>query len=101
MCNLWIPRQLCLHYLLRYCRADADYYLAGCWICVIFGNWDAVRENPGKATCVEYLYYFSATVAILTWISVAFAVVCGFFTKACSCLWGILCCKPCRNADAQ
>ena len=67
----------------------------------IFGNWDAVRENPGKATCVQYLYYFSATVAILTWISVVFAVLCGFFTKACSCLWGILCCKPCRNADAQ
>ena len=67
----------------------------------IFAHWDEVRENPGKATCVEYLYYFSAAVAIMSWICVAFSIVCGLFTKACSCFWGLLCCKPCRGADGE
>ena len=67
----------------------------------IFPHWEAVSDNPGESTCVPYLYWFSAAIAIITWITVVLSVLCGLLSKFCECFWGLLCCKPCRKADAQ
>ena len=67
----------------------------------IFPHWEAVSDSPGESTCVPYLYWFSAAIAILTWITVVLSVLCGLLSKFCECFWGLLCCKPCRKADAQ
>ena len=67
----------------------------------IFPHWEAVSDNPGESTCVPYLYWFSAAIAILTWITTVLSVLCGLLSKFCECFWGLLCCKPCRKADAQ
>lgn len=67
----------------------------------IFPHWEAVSDNTGESTCVPYLYWFSAVIAILTWITVVLSVLCGLLSKFCECFWGLLCCKPCRKADAQ
>jgi len=67
----------------------------------IFPHWDAISEDTNETKCRAYLYWFSVTVTIISWISVAFAVLCGILCTFCECFWSILCCKPCRNADNQ
>merc|ERR1719394_586392 len=43
----------------------------------IFPHWDAMTKDTNERQCRAYLYWFSVTVAIISWISVAFAVLCG------------------------
>merc|ERR1711997_547283 len=67
----------------------------------VFKAWDKVDTDGAGKNCEGYLYYFSAASAIITWIAVACAIVCGLLSKVCSCIWSILCCKPCRKAEGQ
>lgn len=69
----------------------------------IFSVWDEVETDDPKKThyCVHYLYYFSVAVAILSWMVIVCAIVCGLLAKACSCFWSLLCCKPCRQAEGE
>lgn len=67
----------------------------------IFPNWDAVYDQNDGEQCAAYLYYFSFAAVIISWIGVALTILCGLLCTVCSCFWGILCCKPCRDADAQ
>ena len=35
------------------------------------------------------------------WIFVAMALIFGLLAKFCSCFWNIICCKPCKEAEAN
>lgn len=61
-----------------------------------------VYNNKGSPNyCPEYLYRFTFWTAVLGWIFVAMALVFGLLAKFCKCFWNILCCKPCKDAEAN
>jgi len=51
--------------------------------------------------CPEYLYNFAFYTCIFGWIFVALAVIFGVLIKFCTGFFDILCCKPCKDADAN
>jgi len=51
--------------------------------------------------CPPFLYRFTYVAAILGWIFVAMACIFGLLAKFCACFWNIICCKPCKEAEAN
>merc|ERR1712012_348214 len=51
--------------------------------------------------CPAFLYRFTYSAAILGWIFVAMATIFGLLAKFCACFWNIICCKPCKEAEAN
>jgi len=68
-----------------------------------FGVFDTVNlDMEGSAKyCPAFLYRFTYSTAILGWIFVAMALIFGLLAKFCSCFWNIICCKPCKEAEAN
>jgi len=66
-----------------------------------FGFWDTVSydESAGQNYCPGYVYGFSCAMVIWVWISIIFVIMCGLLCNFCKCFFGLLCCKPCREAD--
>jgi len=51
--------------------------------------------------CPKYLYRFTLGTVIAGWAFVILAFIGGILSKFCTCFWNILCCKPCKEADAN
>jgi len=51
--------------------------------------------------CPKYLYRFTFWTIIAGWVFVVLAFVFGLLAKFCTCFWNILCCKPCKEAEAN
>ena len=77
------------------------------WLCVgsawIFSAYDDVDYNNTSSAnyCPEFLYRFSFWICIMGWIFVTLAFVFGLLAKFCTCFYNILCCKPCKAAEAN
>jgi len=67
----------------------------------IFPHWDEISNDTNERKCRAYLYWFSVTVTIISWISVVFTVLCGILCTFCECFWSLLCCKPCQDGGNQ
>jgi len=70
------------------------------WTFRIFDNVDVDHEGSDKY-CPAFLYRFTYVAVILGWIFVAMAVIFGLLAKFCACFWNIICCKPCKEAEAN
>merc|ERR1712244_8112 len=68
-----------------------------------FNIFDTVNldNNGSPSYCQAFLYRFTYSTAILGWIFVAMALVFGVLAKFCTCFWNIICCKPCKEAEAN
>jgi len=66
-----------------------------------FNAYDKVNYNSGPNYCPAYLYRFTFWTAVLGWIFVTIAFVFGLLAKFCTCFWSILCCRPCKQAEAN
>ena len=63
---------------------------------------DVEYENDANDNyCPKYLYRFTLGTVIAGWAFVILAFVGGILSKFCTCFWNILCCKPCKEADAN
>jgi len=65
----------------------------------IFPHWETMSGDKNGNRCGLGLYWFSVTVTIIHWITVAFAVLCGILCTFCECFWSLLCCKPCQKEN--
>merc|ERR1711887_176657 len=54
-------------------------------------------HNPNQDTCDWGLYWFTFILIIAGWVFIFFSVLCGLMCRFCSCLWNIICCKPCKE----
>lgn len=68
-----------------------------------FNVWDTVQTETevGPDYCPGYVYNFCAALIIWQWITVAVLIVCGLLCRFCKCFFGLLCCQPCKDADAN
>ena len=63
---------------------------------------DVEYENDANDNyCPKYLYRFTLGTVIAGWAFVILAFIGGILSKFCTCFWNILCCKPCKEADAN
>lgn len=67
----------------------------------VFNVWNKVQTETeaGADYCPSVVYNFAAALVIWQWINVAFMVICGLLCRFCACFFGLLCCKPCKEAD--
>jgi len=70
------------------------------WTFRIFDTVNLDSEG-NKDYCPAFLYRFTYSAAILGWIFVAMAFIFGLLAKFCACFWNIICCKPCKEAEAN
>jgi len=66
-----------------------------------FNVWNKVKyeDETSADYCPSYVYDFCAAFIIWQWINVAMLILCGLLCRFCKCFFGILCCKPCKEAD--
>ena len=55
--------------------------------------------NPNY--CPEFLYWFSFGLVIFLWVLVALSLTCGLLAKFCNCFYNLICCRPCKQAEAN
>lgn len=66
-----------------------------------FSVYDEVTYTKGPKYCPGYLYRFTFWTVIMGWIFVVIAFVFGLLAKFCTCFWSLICCKPCKQAEAN
>lgn len=66
-----------------------------------FGNWDNVVYEPENSPkyCPSLVYGFSCAIIVWIWVTMSFFILCGLMCRFCQCFFGLLCCKPCKEAD--
>jgi len=79
--------------------------LIGIWNAVgtnwTFPFWDTVVYEPESSPdyCPSYVYDYACAFIILIWIAMSFFILCGLMCRFCQCFFGLLCCRPCKEAD--
>lgn len=71
------------------------------WVMGIYKNVRFDGQHILSNYCPEYLYQFSFSMVIISWIFVVVAGTFGVAAKLCQCFWTLLCCKPCKDAEAN
>lgn len=68
-----------------------------------FNVWNEVNTKTATDPnyCPGQVYNFCVALVIWQWITVATLILCGMLCRFCQCFFGILCCKPCRDASAN